>query len=369
MRARWATPSSNSLEPTFGRRPLPIAVRRIPWSVPFWLSRATKGRGMAEFSATDAAIEGFRLAARKPGVIAIWSLAQFLFALVSGLLFVLLVGADAQAIMGPDSVSNWDDTSKAVSMLGGALKVEGLALLLLLPWKAFMLSAVFRAVLRPQDSRLGYLRLGPDEGRMLLLVVIFIGLSFVALTGLLLLAIFLAGVWAGVTGSTTASGPAALIVLLLMLGVFLIFSWLAVRLSFAGPLTFEQRRLNLFGSWKLTRGRFWALSGVYLISFVLFAVVYLIGFPLALVIGHFLTGEGIVPLFQIAKQPNFSSLQSYFTVPHLVMMALQVLYTGLAMAVMDAPVAAAFRMLARPAESSGPLQSSEPDRQPTGPWG
>ena len=78
---------------------------------------------MAEFSATDAAIEGFRLAGRKPGAVAIWSIAQLLFALVGGALMVLLVGADANAVMGPDSAASWDDPSKAMTMAAGALRV------------------------------------------------------------------------------------------------------------------------------------------------------------------------------------------------------------------------------------------------------
>lgn len=323
---------------------------------------------MAEFSATDAAIEGFRLAGRKPGAVAIWSIAQLLFALVGGALMVLLVGADANAVMGPDSAASWDDPSKAMTMAAGALRVGAVSWLLVLPWKAFMMCAVYRAVLQPQESRFGYLRAGADELRMLLLVLIYIALSFVVLVSLVFVALILAGIISGLSGGRTAEAGAVVLVLLAVLAALAVFSWVAVRLSFAGPLTFTQRKLNLFGSWRLTRGHFWGLSGTYLISAVLFFIFGLVGFSLALVIGHFLTGEGIVPLFQAAKQPDFSSLQSYFTTPRLVMTVLQVFYGGLAMAVLTAPPAAAFRMLTEAPEAE-PVSDPAPERQPTGPWG
>lgn len=54
-------------------------------------------------------------------------------------------------------------------------------------------------------------------------------------------------------------------VLVSALGVFVFLIWLAVRLSLASPLTFDTRRVRVFGSFALTRGRFWSLLGAYLL--------------------------------------------------------------------------------------------------------
>jgi hypothetical protein len=49
--------------------------------------------------------------------------------------------------------------------------------------------------------------------------------------------------------------------------------YFSVRLSLASPLTFASGRIQVFGSWAMTRGRFWPLFGTYLIAFALGLVV------------------------------------------------------------------------------------------------
>jgi hypothetical protein len=328
---------------------------------------------MAEFSATDAAIEGFRLAGRKPGAIAVWSLAQFLFAVLAGAILVVLVGADMQAMGQPADPANLEDPAKAMAALGGMLRATGLLMVLYVPWGAVMACAVYRAVLRPAEGGVGYLRFGPDEFRMMGLTVLLVGFSTAVLFALLIVEVILSlvvGALLGASGHSTQAGsidPLAFVVSMIVgLAPMVAFFWVLVRISLAGPMTFIDKRLRLLGSWRLTSGRFWALAGTYALSLILLFVVMMIGLPLAVLIGHLITGEGMAPLLQSVGRPDYTSLQTWFTGPHLVMLALVSAYGGLSTAIFTAPAAAAYRMLAEPAE---PATASEPARQPSGPWG
>ena len=49
--------------------------------------------------------------------------------------------------------------------------------------------------------------------------------------------------------------------------------WVFVRLSLAAPMTFDQRRLVVFGSWPFTRGSFWPLVGAYALAIALDVVI------------------------------------------------------------------------------------------------
>jgi hypothetical protein len=328
---------------------------------------------MAEFSASDAAVEGFRLARRKPGAILAWSLAQFLFSLIAGAVLVVLVGPEMQAMRQPPDPAAMSDPVQAMAYLAAVLRVNGLMLLLYLPWGAVMACGVYRAMLTPSDRGLGYLKLGRDELRMIglaLLVGLFSGAVMLGVFIVDVIIVVIVGALLTALGHTApANGADPLSVLIGMIaGVapFAVFVWVLVRISLAGPMTFVEKRLRLLGSWKLTRGRFWPLFGAYALATIFFFVIVMIGMPLAILVGGLISGQGFVPVGQSLWRPDSSSLQAWFTVPHLVIMALTSLYAGLCTAVLNAPAAAAWQALAQP---EAPQPPSEPGREPTGPWG
>lgn len=328
---------------------------------------------MAEFSASDAAIEGVRLAGRKPGAVLIWAAAQFLFSLLAGAVLVVLVGPEMQAIRQPADAAAMSDPAQAMAYLSGYLRVQGLMLLLYVPWGAVMACAVYRALLRPSETGVGYLKLGSDELRMIglsLLVSLFSGAVLIGVFIIdVILMVVVAALLTALGHAPQANGMDPVGFLVGMVGGLapvLVFVWVIVRISLAGPMTFVQKRLQLFGSWKLTRGRFWALFATYSLAVILFVILVMIGLPLSIFIGGLISGEGFVSMGQNLWRPDSSSLQTWFTAPHLIIMALTSVYAGLATSILNAPSAAAYQMLAPSAEPAAAPQSA---REPTGPWG
>jgi hypothetical protein len=134
-------------------------------------------------------------------------------------------------------------------------------------------AAAVRATALGGDDRFGFLRVGMDELRLLGLGLL-LGLTwFVATIVLGFVAALAAGFTAALSGGS-AEGATG-IVLILMLAFMVLTIWVQVRISLAGALTVLRGRIVIREAWRLTRGRFWTLFGVYLLVFVAYCVVTL----------------------------------------------------------------------------------------------
>ncbi|HEY0053453.1 MAG TPA: hypothetical protein VGB49_08580, partial [Caulobacteraceae bacterium] len=117
------------------------------------------------FSPSDAAFEGFRLTRERPGAILAWSGFYLLALMLIFAVAALIVGPTVVASMGnppqgdPEALAAW------FAPLAGALAVLVPGMIII---SAMLAAVVYRAVLRPQDSRMAYLRLGGDELRLFL---------------------------------------------------------------------------------------------------------------------------------------------------------------------------------------------------------
>lgn len=303
---------------------------------------------MTEFSATDAAVEGFTLAGRKPMAIVVWAGASLVVNLVVGAALALSAGQ--------------------------AGTVAALLLVPMMFWSAVQTCAVYRAVLRPAQPGVGYLRLGPDEWRMFALTLIYVALGMVAYLALVVgLAVVLVITRSAAEGLDSGAAPVA--VALGVLGVLAVLSaivWVLVRLSLAGPMTFAEGRIRLWPSWTLTRGHFWALLGAYLNSAILAFAVFVVGCCTALLVGYAVTHQGLGGLYQTAFRPDYASLGAVFEPARLVVLVVQSLFVALITAVVSAPAAEAYRMLvAPPPAATTAVAGRGPDEPPVrkGPWG
>lgn len=287
------------------------------------------------FSATDAAFEGFRVVRRRPMTLVFWSL------------FYILIMAAVFAVMGPNLIS-FVSATEQLEQSGATPTMEdfapifqmmGLLFAVMLPLSliagAMINAAVSRSVLRPSESAFGYLRLGMDEVRVLVvsivLAIVFMVATFVV-----------SGIVGAVIGMAAAAEAPALwlVVVLLVCAGIALFVWLAVRLSLAIPITLAERRIAIFDSFAVTKGRFWPLLGMALLAFVMSMVVGLLGglvaMPIQLATGGLaglseFEGESLPVLLQSAW-PAIAA----WVVINAIMSALQV-------AVVYAPFSAAYR--------------------------
>lgn len=287
------------------------------------------------FSATDAAFEGFRVVRRHPMALVFWSL------------FYIAVMVAAFAAMGP-SIISFVAATEALEQSGATatmadfqpiFQMMGTMVVILLPLSlissAMLYAAVARSVVRPGESSFGYLRLGMDEVRVL--VVSLVLFLFFTLIGVVLFGTI--GAVAGVAGA--GDMPMLwLVVVLLGIAAFLLFVWLAVRLSLAIPITMAERRMAIFDSFGMTKGRFWPLLGMALLAFVMTIVVGLLGSLVAMPL-QLLSG-GMTDLAALEGADLPSILQTawpaiaVYVVVNSVMSALQ-------LAVLYAPFSAAYR--------------------------
>nr|WP_313632580.1 glycerophosphoryl diester phosphodiesterase membrane domain-containing protein [Brevundimonas naejangsanensis] len=235
------------------------------------------------FNATESAFEGFRLARRAPLAILAWAGAYVAFFAV---FFIVAGGSLVNIISLAEQVEqNPSPSMSDLTMLGQAYgAMMGLALPLSLLFSAVLAAAVARSVIRPQDKRFGYLRLGRDELRVLGATLLVAVLMFALTMGGALVVGVLAGMAAG-TGASWLLIPAVLG----GLAIVAVAIWLAVRLSLVVPVTFAEQKIAIKESWTMTKGRFWPLLGMAILAGIMSILVGLLGSiviaPLNLIFG------------------------------------------------------------------------------------
>lgn len=286
-------------------------------------------------SPTEAAFEGFRLTREQPRAVAWWIGVCFLLRLALDLLMAAFIGKDIAKVseLMDDPFNNMD----AIAAMGPQMMLfDIVALPLLLCVSAVIACAVYRATLGRGDPRFGYLRLGRDEGRMvllyLLLFLVFIGVFLaVSFVGAMLFGV---GAGAGPVGGMLA-GAAAFVA---MAGGLV---YVGVRLSLAGPMTFAEQRISLPDAWRLTRGRYWPLLGAYLLSFTLAVVVWMLGVTIFVAIGAAVSGSMGTYMAEVNVQP--ATVLAALSPQHLLVVACVGVLSALQYAIFLPTLALAYR--------------------------
>ena len=269
---------------------------------------------MSRFSASDAAFSGFRLVRENLKAIAVWAAVMTVLSIVSNVLAIQYFGPKLEALTSYISDTNNPDPEEAMR------RVADLAPLVLwsLPYSLVVNGVIFaalnRLVLRPQDRRFAYLRLGKDELRQAAVWVV---------TSLILMGVLFAG--ALLTGFLGAMGgpTGGFLGLLSLLGSLCAVVYGAVRLSFAPAVTFETGKLTILKSLPETKGLFWPLLGAYLLATVMSIIVVLLIWTIVSAIGLIASGD-LSATGQMLRTDT-SSLQAYFTPAGIV----QALFSGL----------------------------------------
>ena len=299
---------------------------------------------MAEFSIQDVAFTGFRVVREHPRALAVWALYALIVSVAFSVIFVVLMGPDFVKLMAASARPS-PDPARVAALFGrlapGYVGFVAVAMVS----NAILGAAMIRTVLRPAEDRFGFLRLGADERRQLGLGI----LTLVVFVGVYLALVLASGLLVGVVAMVARPAAGAMLVVL-MVGSLGVMIFLGVRFSLAPALTFDRSRVTLFGSWPLTRGRFWPLLGAYVLTSALIAVVYLLGLLVIFAMDAILNGgsptTALVP-------PDMASLRAYASPARLAQTVLGAVMSALVWPVLFTPPTAIYRALSSTGARAG----------------
>lgn len=229
---------------------------------------------MPKFSFTEAAFEGFRFTRERPGAVAAWAAATFVFNLATGVLGAL-VGGDA--LRAFQAMARGPDMSQVLPLLLPA--VPALAVTILM--ELFGASIVYASALRSCigiDQKVTF-RLGADERRLFMLLVGYgvIYWVFTVITGMMF------GLAENIAEALSPS-VANFLAFLAPIALFCLPLIVIVRLSLAPVIAVDRKRISLKESWVSTNGHFWPLAGSLILSIGLFLVVAFVALMLVMIL-------------------------------------------------------------------------------------
>lgn len=292
---------------------------------------------MPGFSASEAALEGFRITRENPRAFGAWVGATLLVNILGPVISVMMPASVRQGL----ETMTASDTPTATQFLDALVLVAPI-LILGLTIQCIMAAAVYRLIFRHDDTRFGYLRLGADEFRLMGLTLIYMLLFTLLMVGVTMIsAIVLALASAGGRGFSDFVG---LVAWLASVGLVI---FVLVRLSLAPVATFAERRLAIFESWSLTRGHFWKLLGAYALALcciVVVGILVLVVFSAIAGAVVLMTGGQIADVGNILK-PASTSLSAYFSVGLIAYTIVGSVFSALYNAVVASPGAVAYQSL------------------------
>jgi hypothetical protein len=279
---------------------------------------------MNRFSASEAALEGFRLTRERPGTIAVWSLINAFAILLLGGVMLLSLGLPFIDYLKKGGLASGDPEAMA-EMLSHSWPAFLLVMVLVVLFLSVLTGGIYRLVLRPGEPGFSHLRLGPDELRLTAVNLMLFAIGVVSLVVAELV----------VSAATLKGGAAAGVVAGIVAAIPVI--WVGVRLSLATPMTFAERRISLSASWELTRGRFWPMFGMIVLTLVFYVMIWIL---MAMIIS---------PLVALAGGPvnllELRHLNGVAIVVGLITFLAQMLLPVLQWVIIYAPFAVAYQQL------------------------
>jgi hypothetical protein len=206
--------------------------------------------------------------------------------------------------------------------------------------------AAFRAVLHPEQSRFGFLRLGAAE---FFVVVLLVG-AYMAFFISLLMAGLVAGIVIALLAVVHLVWLAVIVGIAAAVAFFVASIYVVLRFSMVGPMIVDDGKFHLGESWVLTRGHVGSLFATGLLLFLIAIVANIVLMILLVAIGAgALTAiaggaQNIPVLFQEPPSVLFARLGPVLIIAGLIWIP----FIGCLLAVTAAPWARAYRDLQPP---------------------
>jgi len=238
---------------------------------------------MTTFSPVKAALEGVRMTRRKPLVLLAWAACYFAMLILLGVVVAFAFGGSVRADLA--LLSRTSDLGEWVNIVarrkGTLLPLIAFAVAL----QSVITVAIMRAVVRPDDHRLSYMRIGREEARQFVVALVGWAVTLVVTAlpsamlvligaGLINLGAVQTNRWVEVLGAIAVAGLSI---------------WFGIRLSLLSITTFAEGKLDLRRTWALTDRHFWHLLGMYFVAFV---ITFLVGVVQTVVAGMILGFSG-----------------------------------------------------------------------------
>lgn len=223
---------------------------------------------MRSFSWSRAFGAGFTLIGREPVAILWWALAYFVLALapqfaIAGAMWPM-IGQMIQAA----SEGGQPDSDTLMALQANMPLFQLVSIVTSLVTTTVLLSAIYRAVLEPENRRFGYLRLGAQE--------LWVGITVVVLYVALILAIIVVAIPFAIVGFVLVRAVGEWAAVIVALAACALLFWLMLRFSLATLVAFAERRFDIGASWTLTAGQAWKLFLVMLVISLLVVVAEMI---------------------------------------------------------------------------------------------
>ena len=260
------------------------------------------------FSATDAGLAGFRILRERPTIWPAWAIASLAVSVAMVVPLVLLAGpalVEFQEI-GRAGAGATPDPGLMIAILGRIMPAVLIVLAVSIIYSAVMYAAANRVVMRPKDGGFGWFRLGDDEVRQGLVLLLLFAIILAVTSGAVIVASILAGLAAAAT--PILGGLVGLLAVFALIGGFV---YIGVRLSLVSPHAFATGRINIREAWNLTKGRFAPMLGAFFLSIVVAMIISMLATGVFFLAALPIFGLGATSK-AVFEQPDMTSMATMF---------------------------------------------------------
>jgi hypothetical protein len=291
---------------------------------------------MTRFSASEAALEGFRVTKEHPGVMLAWSAVYLAGVLLIGLVMTASLGPQFITLARNGQLSSPDNFEAVASMLAQSWPAFILVLIMTAGLMSIITAGVLRFVLRPQEHGFAHLKLGKTELQLTI--------ANLPCVGLYALSVMIGVLFTAAASQFGAVGTVLAVAICLALGV-----WVGVRLVFLLPSVFQTGRISFPAAWRQSRGHFWSLLGMTLLAVVFYVIVYILFSIISIALVELSGGQ--------QAMQDISRLTPLTAIAGVVYLVLQFLLQVLQIVMIYAPFAVAYRDVVLEADAPPPAMA------------